>query len=270
MEQIKISLLDNCYGFLEEALSKAIQAENDSNQWKYATLNLVQSIELSLKEKLKREHSILIFKNIDSPKQTVNIETAINRLQRIGNVTLTETDKTTISKAAEIRNRIVHFEFDFNVTEIKLIFAKLLGFLSEFHIRKLDNALDQIIPQELWEEAISIFEYSEELFSRAQKIFKEEKFDDLLIWVCKKCDWEAFVIQDDINTCYVCGHTSNIFQCPECEELFYAENGKEFQTGDGQFELFCFDCYEKKWSELEEHYHYDMMSYYYNKKSGLS
>ena len=69
---MKISLLQNAYSFLEEALSKAIKAENEPIHWKFATLNLVQAIELSLKEKLSQEHPVLVFQQIDSPKNTVN------------------------------------------------------------------------------------------------------------------------------------------------------------------------------------------------------
>ena len=61
---MKISLLQNTYSFLEEALGKAIKAEKDQFHWKFAVLNLVQAIELSLKEKLRREYPILIFQNM--------------------------------------------------------------------------------------------------------------------------------------------------------------------------------------------------------------
>ena len=63
-KNIKISLLENSHNFVDEALQKAVLAENEPINWKYAIFNLVQSIELLLKERLKREHSILIYQNI--------------------------------------------------------------------------------------------------------------------------------------------------------------------------------------------------------------
>ena len=174
---MKISLLENTYSFLDEALSNAIKAEKDTIRWKYAILNLVQAIELSLKEKLRQEHPILIFQKIDSPKFTVNLCTALSRLQNICKLKLSTSDLTTINKAAGLRNQIVHFEFSIEEKPNKLIFAKLLGFLSHFHLTHLDTPLDQIVDPNLWQEALSIFEYADLLFKTALRIFKEQNID---------------------------------------------------------------------------------------------
>ena len=188
----------------------------------------------------------------------------MKRLKNIGKIPFTEEDIIKISKASEIRNRIVHYEFDLNATETKLIFAKLLGFLSQFHTLQLDNSLDTIISEVLWQKAVSILEYSEELYKRAQDIFKEQGIDELFIWECKHCGWEAFVIQEDINTCYVCGYKGNINECPGCNNLFYADDCFELQTGDEEYELFCIDCYESK-IRNDERYYREMMSHLYYK-----
>jgi len=261
---MKISLLENAYGFLEESLDKAIAAEKNQMLWKYAILNLVQAIELSLKEKLRREHSVLIFDKIDSPKNTVNIITALNRLQHICSIKLSKADINTILKASIIRNDIVHFEVELNAVENKIIFAKLLGFISHFNFIHLDSALDEIITFDLWQEAISIIEYAEELYERAKCIFEEKKFDFELIWACTNCQYEAFVIEDEINTCYVCGFKSDIFECHKCKNLFYKNECHELQIHDEQFENFCTTCYEDIISEEEAYYH-DRMSHFFYK-----
>ena len=63
--KLKFSLLENSHSFIAEAAQKAVEATNEPHNWKFAILNLVQAIELSLKEMLRREHPILIYKNID-------------------------------------------------------------------------------------------------------------------------------------------------------------------------------------------------------------
>lgn len=261
---MKISVLHNAYSFLEEALAKAIKAENEPMEWKYAILNLVQAIELSLKEKLRLEHPILIFQKIDAPKNTVNIDLALERLQKIGKINFSQSDISTIKRAKTLRNLIVHFEFELNSQESKLIFSKLLGFLTHFHLEYLDNILDEVISYELWQEAININEFSEELYSRAEKIFSKRKIDPFYIWNCANCQWPAFVIQDEINTCYVCGYKSEIITCPDCNKLFYPEDCKELQTDDEKFELFCIDCYENRICN-DERYYYQIMSHFWNK-----
>lgn len=260
-----ISLLQNAYSFLEEALSKAVKTENEPIHWKFATLNLVQAIKLSLKEKLGQEHPILVFQKIDLPKNTVNLGTALKRLQDIVGIKFSQADIKAISKASNLRNEIVHFEFELNAKESKLAFAKLLGFLSHFHTIHLDSPLDSVIDSELWQEALSIFDYAEELFKRAEKIFEEKDIDPSLIWTCAQCDWDAFVIQDDINTCYLCGYHSDIVECPDCDEFYYMDDCHELQTGDERFEYFCRECYEKRLREDNDRYYHEWMSHFHNK-----
>ncbi|EOW9192609.1 hypothetical protein ACOA8B_003550 [Vibrio cholerae] len=67
-KSVKLSLLENSQSFLVEAVDKAIGAEDDVRHWQFAILNLVQSLELSLKLVLKNIHPLFIYENIDSPK----------------------------------------------------------------------------------------------------------------------------------------------------------------------------------------------------------
>lgn len=61
--RIRMRLLDNAYDFLNESLRDSIAAEQDSKAWKFGILNIVQSIELLLKE---RWHGVLI-RSMDVP-----------------------------------------------------------------------------------------------------------------------------------------------------------------------------------------------------------
>ena len=261
---MKIPLLENALSFIEEALSKAIKAEKDHTHWKFAALNLVQAIELSLKERLIREHAILIFSNIDSPKNTVNLDTALRRLQNIVKIKFSESDIGTIKKAADLRNRIVHFEFDLDIKEVKVIFAKLIGFLQHFHAIHLDSKLDEIIDPELWQEAVHIYEFAEELFKRAESIFKEKGINLGEIITCPNCEWDAFVIYNNENTCYVCGYYSDVCDCCDCGKLLFENEWHELQTGDEIYERFCTECYEGRIRDDDRYYH-EMMAHFYGK-----
>jgi len=187
MSQIKLTLLDNAHSFIQEALEKAVLAEKDEKQWKFAIFNLVQAIELLLKERLRQEHRILIFKNIDNPQITVSIEQAIARLKNIANVELNQTDVEDLAKAIEWRNQIVHYEFDFKTVELKLRFAKLLGLAAHFHDRFLGKPLDRIVSEGVWAEAVSILEYGQELFARAEDKFLAKNIEPTLVMDCRRC-----------------------------------------------------------------------------------
>jgi len=188
----------------------------------------------------------LIFSNVDKLENTVSIDQAINRLKKISRLQFSEKDIKTLASAKKWRNLIVHYEFELKPAELKPLFAKLLGFLSYFHLKYLDETLDNMVPTYLWENAIEIVDYAAELCKTAEKHFEEEGIEILFIWSCRKCGWDAFVVQDEINTCYVCGWSEDVIECPECRELFYEDACEELQIGAEEFELFCESCYERQ------------------------
>ena len=123
LTELKMSLLENSQSFFIESISKAMQAEQLDEQWKFAILLLVQAIETSLKERLRRTHEVLIYANIDKPKHTVDLRLAISRLENISNIEFDSFDISSIKTASELRNQIVHFEFNLSIELIKLNFV---------------------------------------------------------------------------------------------------------------------------------------------------
>lgn len=241
MSQYKLTLLHNSHNFLNEALMKAISAEKKIDDWKFAILFLVQSIELSLKEKLSREHSILIYKNIDNREQTVTTSQCINRLKNICNVELNNEDIEAIAQASKIRNAIVHSEFELSTDIVKLVFAKLLRFLESFHRNHLQENILEIIDESTKYEAISIDAYARGLHSNALVRFEEEGIDEEYIWFCPACGWGTFVVQDDINICFLCSHQDNTVMCDSCKRMFF-----EFETEQNEHYINGWDTYENK------------------------
>jgi ribosomal protein L37E len=223
MAEIKLTLLDNANSFACEALAKAVAAEKDPKQWKYAILNLVQAIELSLKELLRDQHEILIYSNVDSPNKTVTLEQARDRLIKIAQIKFDPDDLSSIRTASDYRNQIVHYQFSFTDSDLKLVFAKLLGFLQHFYSTHLETPLDSVVGGSLWQEAVSISEYASELFKRANTRIQNEGIDEQLVWICRACGWKAFVIQDEINNCFVCGNHEDVGACERCGDFSYSD-----------------------------------------------
>lgn len=256
MAEVKLSLLENAHSFIVEALSKAILAEKDSIQWKYAILNLVQAIELSLKELLRREHRALIYRDIDKQGETVSLEFARLRLEKIAGITFDKADISSIKTASNYRNQIVHYEFDFKDADLKLVFAKLVGFLQHFHSSHFGKPLNKIIPEKLWEEAVGVLHYAMELYERAQARSKAEGIDPSLIWACRHCCWKAFVIENNKNICYVCGTPDKIYECDECHQLLYCDDHSDFQKDGKRICRHCINAMEgieSHWSDDEEY-----------------
>ncbi len=159
MSKLQLNLLENCRSFVREAMEKAVLAESDGESWKFAILNIVQAIELSLKELLRREHRTLIFRKVDEHTHTVTIGEALRRLHAISSFELSEEESKALKFAQKIRNDIVHHRFEVEPVEVKLAFAQLFGFLVDFHREKLDCSIELCSSKPTWKAAVAICEY---------------------------------------------------------------------------------------------------------------
>ena len=146
----KYSLLENSYRFLNESLQHAKKAPRNIHDWPFAILNIIQSIELLLKHILREHHPILVYENVDRPKNTVSLCQALDRLITIAKVTVDEKEKSIIHKTNKYRNLILHFEFYVNTSEFKNIFAQLFEFVHYFHLKHLKCELHEKIDKNLW------------------------------------------------------------------------------------------------------------------------
>lgn len=238
MSRLNLSLSENAISFAEDALSNAVVAEETPARWKFAILSLVQSIELSLKELLSRQHPFLIYKDVDKPKNTVGIEQATSRLRSIASVALSSDESSALKTAVDIRNSVVHHQVDASIADLKLIFARLLGFLNDFHRKHLDEALQEQIDDELWRSGAKIREYGEELFRRASERMLADNLPDDATITCPKCGWKALsAYEPQQDTCYVCGHIEELAVCDKCQHIMLS--GEEHEHNG---KTYCWDC----------------------------
>ena len=160
----KLSLIENSHSFLNQSLRHYRKAARNVHEWPFAILHLTQSIELMLKEALRGTHPIFIFEDIDNPKLTVSLETALSRLERVSRVSVGEKEKSNIRRAAEYRNKVVHYEFELNRFECKKIFAQLFEFVHFFHMKYLLQEVHEHIAKDLWPLEARLMTYFREEF----------------------------------------------------------------------------------------------------------
>lgn len=222
-ESVNLSLLENSHSFVNEAVSKALSAQDDVRQWQFAILALVQSAELSLKAALKAIHPVLVYENIDSPVRMVTLHTALARLEHpfIGAIVFSERDKQRIDRASKIRNQVTHSDFELKAEYAAANFFELFGFVSDFQRRHLSTDLSKIIPLSSFESLRKIKKALEELVRRAKARIDEEKIDKDFILACPNCGEDTFIIQDSIDLCYVCSYAEKIVECPQCSRFFF-------------------------------------------------
>jgi len=245
---IELTLLQNSRSFLAEALRTALLAEEDVHQWKFAIFNMCQAIEISLKERLHREHPALILENVDKGTRTVSPKGAIARLNKLCYVAISAADVAVIENVTRWRNEIVHAEFSLNVTELKSAFSVLLGFIRTFHEVVLKEGLSDHLPDDLWKEALAIQEYGEELAKRAGQQIQDEGIDPNAVISCPRCGRISCVLQVDTCRCYVCGSEEDLVECESCHELVPRVQTERSWTGISEDEMWevriCRNCIE--------------------------
>lgn len=253
MPNLKMTLFENSISFFHESLHKAIQAESDEDKWKFAILLLVQAIETSLKERLRRAHEIFIYSSIDNPKHTVDLSLAIQRLEKIVRIQFNPSDIACIKTAASLRNQIVHFEFDLSIEQIKSNYVSLVGFYASFCRVQLNADIVSDLPRRLHTELLSLDGYVEELESRASERISLEGIPSDEVWECPACKRDTFVIFDGSDICYLCGHSEAIVECAQCQTFEFEEDLIQVDYGNmkgwEEYKAICKSCSSKLNSE---------------------
>jgi hypothetical protein len=199
--EIKLSLLENSHAFIREAVTYAVSAKDNARKWQFAVLNLVQALELSLKALLFNIHPILIFDNVDNPKNTVGPTQALDRLRNssIGNISFSENERRKIQKAIDLRNQMTHSEFILRPEYATAKFFEVFAFVVHFQARHLQNEIETIISDDSLIELLAIEKSIKELAEKARQRILEEDIDPEFVFECPNCENDTFVIQDDIN-----------------------------------------------------------------------
>lgn len=186
---LKLSLLENAFDFLNCSLEFVVRARNQGSQreWKFAILNIVHAIELLLKERLRREHELLIYANIDKYKPltrqtpTVTWQVLIERIKYVLGDDLEKIDSGRIDRARELRNQMVHYDIEMHFPEIYHEYANLWNFVREFTEKVLGENLIERIDKELqieYEDLGTLF-YEEIVYYNSGFMAKEHK-DEIL------------------------------------------------------------------------------------------
>jgi hypothetical protein len=145
--RIQFDLLANARDSLSQAVNLLAwkDIESDQAKLKHAITNAAHSIELLLKERLRRVNPAFVWENVDKypslGARTVTVDTAISRLKNIGGVTFTDNDEKTLRSLRTTRNAIEHYEWRATEKEAKLIVGNALSFAFSFAVEHLGTDL---------------------------------------------------------------------------------------------------------------------------------
>jgi|GEM_PF-1055261 len=217
-EPHKLSLLTNSISFFREALRYTETDTHDPGKWKFAVINVVQAMELALKEALSRIHPAFIFEDIDNPKpnKTVSISKALARLrdERIGNFQISNQEVGQFKTAIELRNQLVHQECSYPEEHAEAKFSNIFAFMLFFYEDHLGIDRSQIISDEQHRKILSLTKTRKELQRRVREFIEENQSCN--VWLCPECGEDTYIVED--GRCKLCGCDEPVIECPTCGE----------------------------------------------------
>lgn len=221
-----LNLLNNSISYFREAVDYAQRDTENPGQWKFAITHAVQAMELAFKEYLRRKHPVFIWENIDRPgtgradmdkaEKTVSLRLAIERLRNpaIGDIAISDDERKKIEKAIDLRNRLTHYEFEYEHDYIELKFAEIFSFMIFFYKAHLNLAPDDFIDDAQHQKIVSLVKARDELLKRGRAYIEDRGFDT--VWECPNCTENMFIV--DEQQCCVCHHKEDVVDCEHCGE----------------------------------------------------
>ena len=194
---------------------------------KWAILEMFHAIELLLKERLHREHPLLIYKNIDQKigddSLTVGLKETLARFVNLG-VDIPAEYKRILEDLQKRRNRIEHHQFVPDKSH-QHVLGEALKFISYFLEEQLDEEIESHLPWELFEEVKGLVLSYEDLVRLAEvdaesvlRRFGPKDRPLIEIAWCPECGNKTLVVGagEDEDKCYFCDEHVEVRACSRC------------------------------------------------------
>lgn len=217
-QELKLNLLNNGLDFIQSGVRFFLHDEPDPVSHKYAILHLFSGLVLLLKERLRREHHSLIFKDLREAwkpnAKTVDFEEVITRLEACACVVLDERAKRTLRTAQGLRNLIEHYELTIDVRQAQAIIGDLSELAYLFLRDELGVRLEDHVEAEVWDR-----------MQELQRISARLKEEEIAEWKLRVAKYAA-LSDDELDALaaiepYHPKHNpdpDSFLVCPECGE----------------------------------------------------
>lgn len=231
-DQLRNNLLDNALDFLLSA-AEAVYRNEGPRSLKEAVLHLANGVELVIKARVAQEHWSLIFSNIDQASYgkivngdfvSVDYDKAIERLEKIVDVTIGSHSNEHLRNLRKLRNRLTHFTGELDAAQTKSLLAKGMAFCVEFCEQQ--NMLTPDAEAKIGDIHVNLADLQEFVNDLMDRILKEAQ--GAIIWECPECWQQALVIDGGIVHCQFCRRDADpcelaarnsegyVEDCPEC------------------------------------------------------
>lgn len=156
MEQLRLSLLENGIDFIREGIQTFFMTDDPRPEaHKYAVMHLWSGTLLILKERLRREHPSLVWKDVTEVNnvnsQTVNFDELIKRLRKCGRLELEKKHLDLLQQLQRQRNRLEHFDCELKLQETQELIGTTTEFVDAFLKNELETDLRTLLPNTVFE-----------------------------------------------------------------------------------------------------------------------
>jgi hypothetical protein len=259
VREFEFSLFDNALDSLNQGISFVLTNPDDRSMLKLAVLLIAQAVELTLKERLSREHPSLVFTKVEQVglpnAHTVSIEEAKKRLESIAKIQFQNNESKAIENISDIRNKIQHYKIAISHSQALIHVHSALAFLIEFIKSQLGKDIKDLISKDQYKALCEIEYLYDSLKKLADARIQElrsrlepSRAKDLIEWdfeviECPQC-WEEFYIfslSEDISECQLCSHTGGFVACYQCGTRF--PSGSLDLHFEGEKYILCENCW---------------------------
>jgi exonuclease VII small subunit len=255
----ELDLLDNAIDSLNEALAKYQQAKTgDVKAYKFCVLHLSHFLELVLKHYVTLAHPLLIYKNpfaknFDDDSQTIGLQEAVNFLTNEGR-DFTDKFLEDLHWLKKLRNRIEHYKFDMELTDVEATIGRLVSAFVEFDQAHANLELDDLIDTGQYNLFLELAGNYEMNLKKAEKEVEDacqanHDDPDFKVCHCDQCDHDTMISDVDSETgyrCAFCGNEDSGYmevRCGLCDMPWEMWQMKYLEwSDDGHFDYYCPRC----------------------------
>lgn len=191
-----------------------------AGDWKRVIRDIAHTIELLIKERLRIIHPAFVLNNIDkypsTQAYTVGAELAFDRLQKVGGLQFSESDKKAVSMARVKRNEIEHYQFNIDDDQAKVLVGQGLSFIFAFTEEHLDlDWKTDHLKEEHWP---LIREYTDLYIGLVAQADSKIENSGLYVLECTCCGNDTY--SHDFQRCLVCSMSEPTIECSHCKNDF--------------------------------------------------
>ncbi len=205
--------LENGLDYMESAVEHLGDSPT-SRDLKYGVLHLAAAIEVLLKMRLEKEHWSLVFEDIKNASLTkyksgdfksVSSGEALERLQNIASVEISDSAKRRVKAIVEKRNKLQHYGINDSAQGIQAVTAGALDFLITFideELRDVNATGDDPIEETLNGIREKITQIEVFVDTRMKSLL--QALSEVTFFVsCPKCLQDSLLL-DDVCQCLFC------------------------------------------------------------------